>query len=117
MNVFSKKMIIFAAGLLLFSVLVYLQNPYFYTEKKENTYLEMAIFEAEKKMQTDPMQGIFALVELAERYPEDFQLQKKLGVFSWTTFQYEKAIARFQKAWRLAEVKEQKQEILSIFEK
>lgn len=44
-----------------------------------------------------PMQTILKLRELAEKEPNNIEAQYHLGVFSWQTGQYDKAMARFQK--------------------
>ncbi len=44
-----------------------------------------------------PMQTILKLKELADAEPENVEAQYHLGVFSWETGQYDKAMERFRK--------------------
>ncbi|HEX2616111.1 MAG TPA: tetratricopeptide repeat protein [Flavobacteriales bacterium] len=43
-----------------------------------------------------PMQTILKLRDLAEKEPDNIDAQYHLGVFSWQTGQYDKAMARFR---------------------
>ena len=44
-----------------------------------------------------PMETILKLRKLAEEQPDNIEAQYHLGLFSWQTGQYDKAMARFQK--------------------
>lgn len=51
---------------------------------------------AELNSGAPPMQTILKLRKLADDHPENLEAQYHLGVFSWQTGQYDKAMARFK---------------------
>ncbi len=52
---------------------------------------------AELSSGAPPMQTILKLRDLAEKEPENVEAQFHLGIFSWQTGQYDKAMDRFRK--------------------
>lgn len=57
---------------------------------------KVAAILAELNNGAPPMQTILKLRELAEKEPDNIDAQYHLGVFSWQTGQYDKAMARFR---------------------
>ena len=58
---------------------------------------EVAAILAELNSGQPPMQTILKLRDLAEKEPDNVEAQWHLGLFSWQTGQYDKAMARFHK--------------------
>lgn len=57
---------------------------------------KVAAIMAELNNGAPPMQTIMKLRDLAEKEPDNMDAQYHLGIFSWETGQYDKAMARFR---------------------
>lgn len=97
----QKKNIIFAAGLVLFMLLLWLPKTPFIQENTTKNELKIEIATALADLEKAPMQGIQKLIQLTEKYPNAWEPYFELGWASVKTAQYEKAIGRFTKALTL----------------
>ena len=97
----QKKNIIFAAGLVLFMLLLWLPKTPFIQKNTVKNELKVEIATALADLEKTPMQGIQKLIQLTEKYPNAWEPYFELGWASIKTAQYEKAIGRFTKALTL----------------
>ena len=94
----QKKNIIFAAGLILFMLLLWLPKKPFVQKNTTKNEIKVEIATALADLEKAPMQGIQKLIQLTEKYPNAWEPYFELGWASIKTAQYDKAIVRFRTA-------------------
>lgn len=113
MKKITKKYVVFFTLLVFLSViLVYLPTSKANELKEEkdlgglhsgdgHDQMHVLLDEALRLMEVNPMEGVKSLVAVTETYPNEYEPELMLGVFSYQTGQYEKAIGRFERVLEL----------------